>query len=141
MIRATSIILFLVHALLLPLHAEEELQVRSRHNLDDNKLAIQGYDPVSYFDGTPTLGMESIEIEYKGIHYRFSNTSNRDRFTAASQSFEPQYGGWCAYAMLDDKQVEINPERFKIINQKLYLYYDAFWGNTCLLYTSPSPRD
>lgn len=46
-------------------------------------------------------------------------------------SYEPQYGGWCAYAMgANGEKVEINPETFKIVDGKLNLYYNAFFNNT-----------
>ena len=46
-------------------------------------------------------------------------------------NYEPQYGGWCAYAMgKDGSKVEVDPETFKIIDGKLYLYYNKFFNNT-----------
>ena len=45
--------------------------------------------------------------------------------------YEPQYGGWCAYAMgAKGEKVEINPETFKIVDGKLYLFYNRFFSNT-----------
>jgi hypothetical protein len=32
--------------------------------------------------------------------------------------------------MLDGEKVEINPKRFKIIGDRLYLFYDRFFNNT-----------
>jgi len=32
--------------------------------------------------------------------------------------------------MLDSTKFGINPESFKIIEGKLYLFYDGFWGDT-----------
>ena len=51
-------------------------------------------------------------------------------FGVAPEKYLPAYGGWCAWAMLDGEKVDVNPERFKIIDGINYLYYDGFWGNT-----------
>ena len=41
------------------------------------------------------------------------------------------FGGWCAYAMGDNgEKVDIDPETFKIIDGKLYLFYNAYFNNT-----------
>ena len=41
------------------------------------------------------------------------------------------YGGYCAYAMgFDGSLVEIDPETYKIIDGKLYLFYNAYFNNT-----------
>ena len=45
--------------------------------------------------------------------------------------FEPQYGGWCAYAMgSKGEKIAIDPETFKIVEGKLYLFYNAYFNNT-----------
>jgi hypothetical protein len=46
----------------------------------------------------------------------------------SSSSYAPQYGGWCAFAMGNSgEKVTVNPETFKIIDSKLYLFYNAFF--------------
>ena len=63
--------------------------------------------------------------------YNFSSQANKDLFLKNPASYEPQYGGWCAYAMgYSGEKVEINPETFKILDGKLYLFYNAFFNNT-----------
>ncbi len=52
-------------------------------------------------------------------------------FAANPTRFEPQYGGWCAYAMgASGDKVDVDPETFKIVNDKLYLFYNKFFNNT-----------
>jgi YHS domain-containing protein len=99
-------------------------------NLDKNDIAIKGYDPVSYFSKSPEKGKETITSEYKGVQYLFANKDNLQLFKTDPEKYLPAYGGWCAWAMLKGKKVDINPERFKIINNINYLFYDGFWGNT-----------
>lgn len=103
----------------------------SEFNLE-NKIAIQGYDPVSYFKQNKAMkGKKEISATYEGVMYQFSSIGNKEIFSKNPASFEPQYGGWCAYAMgSSGDKVEINPETFKIIDGKLYLFYNAYFNNT-----------
>jgi hypothetical protein len=57
--------------------------------------------------------------------------ANRDAFIKNPAAYEPQYGGWCAYAMgASGEKVEIDPETFKVADNKLYLFYNAYFNNT-----------
>ena len=103
----------------------------SEYNLE-KRIAIQGYDPVSYFKQNKAVkGKKEILSSFDGVIYQFSSTTNKEIFLKNPASFEPQYGGWCAYAMgSSGEKVEINPETFKIIDGKLYLFYNAYFNNT-----------
>lgn len=98
----------------------------------ENKIAIQGYDPVAYFNSKKAIkGKSSLSLSYEGVIYYFSSQTNKEAFAKSPSSFEPEYGGWCAYAMgSNNEKVEINPETFKIIDGKLYLFYNAYFNNT-----------
>lgn len=106
--------------------------LRQKHyNLDDG-LAIEGYDPVSYFDGKPAEGKNNLTYSYKGVIYRFSNQGNLAKFKSTPEKYEPAYGGWCAYAMGENgEKVKVDPETYKIVDGKLYLFYN-FWANNTL---------
>lgn len=101
-------------------------------NINKASLAIDGYDPVAYFTaGKAVQGKKEISTIYEGITYRFSTIQNKQAFMADPPKYEPQYGGWCAYAMgSSGEKVEIDPETFKIVNGKLYLFYNSFFNNT-----------
>lgn len=101
-------------------------------NVNKTTLAIEGYDPVSYFSNNKaTKGKSNIASVYEGITYRFASEQNRAAFKANPAKYEPQFGGWCAFAMGDNgEKVSINPETFKIVNGKLYLFYNKFFNNT-----------
>jgi len=106
--------------------------VRKKNFNIKKDVAIEGYDPVSYFNGKPEEGEESIRISHKGIIYQFANHANLEKFKATPDKYEPAYGGWCAYAMGENgEKVKIDPETFKIVDGKLYLFYN-FWGNNTL---------
>ena len=98
-------------------------------NTDDG-VAIKGYDPVSYHQGKPLEGSLEWISKYEGAEFHFATESNLRSFEAEPEKYLPEYGGWCAYAMLDGDKVDINPKRYKIIEGKLYLFYDGFFGNT-----------
>ena len=106
--------------------------IRKKNFNTKQSLAIQGYDPVSYFDSKPKEGKESLKYVYKGVTYQFINEVNLTKFKASPEKYEPAYGGWCAYAMGNDgSKVEVDPETFKIIDGKIYLFYN-FWGTNTL---------
>ena len=111
--------------------AQNDSKRIAQYNLE-NKVAIQGYDPVAYFNqGKAVKGKKEILASYLGVIYKFSSNENKDAFLKNPSKYEPQYGGWCAYAMGSaGEKVEINPETFKIIDGKLYLFYNAYFNNT-----------
>ncbi|HZY81590.1 MAG TPA: YHS domain-containing (seleno)protein [Cyclobacteriaceae bacterium] len=107
------------------------LQQESQLNLEDG-LAIEGYDPVAYFTSKKAVkGKKDFQFQHHGGKYYFSSAANRDAFSKNPSMYEPQYGGWCAYAMGETgEKVEIDPETFKILDGKLYLFYNAYFNNT-----------
>ena len=113
-------------------HAQDKTSLRqAQYNLSSSKLALSGYDPVSYFFGKPQKGKEAFTLNYSGVNYSFATAANRDAFQKSPSTYEPQYGGWCAYAMgTDGSKVDVDPETYKILNGKLYLFYNSFFNNT-----------
>nr|WP_314897504.1 YHS domain-containing (seleno)protein [uncultured Flavobacterium sp.] len=111
--------------------AQNENSRLTHFNLE-RKVALQGYDPVAYFkQGKAVKGKKELTASYEGITYNFSIPVNREYFLKNPLKYEPQFGGWCAYAMGNSgENVEINPETFKIIDDKLYLFYNAYFNNT-----------
>ncbi len=124
-------IIFFVALLSIATFAQTAIKRTKEYNLE-NKVAIQGYDPVAYFaQKKAAKGKATIAASYEGITYYFSSQSNKDAFVKNPTNYEPQFGGWCAYAMgANAEKVEINPETFKIIDGKLYLFYNAYFNNT-----------
>lgn len=96
------------------------------------KVAIQGYDPLSYLKQRKAVkGTNHFTATYDGATYLFSSAANKEIFLKNPAAYEPQYGGWCAYAMgSTGEKVEVDPETFKIIDGKLYLFYNAYFNNT-----------
>jgi YHS domain-containing protein len=110
----------------------QSTEIRQKNFNVKKNLAIEGYDPVSYFDGKPLEGDEKFQYSYKGITYLFANQVNLNKFKEQPINYEPAYGGWCAYAMGESgEKVKVDPQTFKIVEGKLYLFYH-FWGNNTL---------
>jgi YHS domain-containing protein len=125
-------ILFLVIAFISITAVAQTATKRAKEYNLENKIAIQGYDPVSYFvQKKATKGKPTLATTYEGVTYSFSSQANKDLFLKNPSSYEPQYGGWCAYAMgSSGEKVEIDPSTFKIVDGKLYLFYNAYFNNT-----------
>ncbi len=112
--------------------SQDQSALRKKHfNLEDG-IAMQGYDPVAYFTQNKSLkGKKDLAVYHQGVTYYFSSTAHKELFKANPQRYEPEYGGWCAYAMGEKgEKVSIDPETFKIVNGKLYLFYNRFFNNT-----------
>lgn len=111
--------------------AEAGNNQRTKHfRLDKNRVAIDGYDPVSYFKGGPKKGSASQAYDYDGVIYWFANAENLAEFKKNPVKYEPVWGGWCGHAMaLRGEKVEINPECYKIVNGRNVLFFKTFYAN------------
>jgi YHS domain-containing protein len=88
--------------------------------------AILGYDPVAYFtDGKPVKGQDNYATDWMGATWKFASQAHLDLFKVAPEKYAPQYGGYCAYGVSQDHLVSIEPDKFKVLDGKLYLNYDA----------------
>jgi len=111
--------------------AQSEVIRKANYNINSKNISIDGFDPVSYFKGEPLKGNENIRYTYKGVTYWFSSDLNRKEFEKNPIQYEPQYGGWCAYALgIKPDKVKIDPKTYKIIDGKLYLFYNFHQMNT-----------
>lgn len=103
------------------------MNARHLHNLLGESVAAGGYDPVSYFPeggGNPEKGLIEISEEFDDVTYRFASERNRKAFRANPEKYQPQYGGWCAWAVgAIRKRVDVDPQSFEIRGDKLYLFY------------------
>ena len=91
-----------------------------------SNVAIKGYDTVAYFtENKAVKGSKDFVTEYKGATWHFSSQENLDLFLSEPEKYEPQYGGYCAYAVAQNTTASIKPELFTIVDDKLYLNYNA----------------
>lgn len=102
-----------------------------KKNIDQNLLAVEGYDLVSYFiQDHPEKGKEAFALNWEGVRYLFSSLENKMLFNENPSQYLPAYGGWCAYAMAKGREVEINPEAYHIQQGQLHLFYKTKWIDT-----------
>ena len=102
-------------------------------NLDKARVALSGYDPVAYFrvgGGKAKQGKKALATTVRGVTYRFATEKNREVFEQDPERFEPDYGGWCAWAMANNDRVEVDPESFLIEDGRLLVFYDGFFNDT-----------
>ena len=121
-----------IFTLLISGELQAQTALRTKQFNLENGLAIQGYDPVAYFtQGKAIEGSKQFAAVFEGVTYHFATAADKELFLKDPKKYEPQYGGWCAYAMgATNEKVEIDPETFKIVNGKLYLFFHNFINNT-----------
>lgn len=87
-------------------------------------IAIDGTDPVAYFaQGAPVPGDPAITHDWNGATWRFASAAHRAAFASAPESYAPQYGGYCAWAVSEGYTASTVPEAWKIVDGRLYLNY------------------
>jgi YHS domain-containing protein len=88
--------------------------------------ALQGMDVVSYFkDGGPVKGQASFRHDFDGARYLFSSAQNRAAFVADPDRYLPQFSGLCATGVALGKEFKGDPNTWKIVDGKLYLFHSA----------------
>jgi YHS domain-containing protein len=102
----------------------------ARASTSTRPASLQGYDPISYLDKAgPKEGKKAHAFVYRGITYRFATAENKAKFEAEPAKYEPPYGGWCAWAVIDGDKVEIDPMNYEVIDGRVYLFYKGWLGN------------
>lgn len=128
-----QIIILVLFLLSISIAFSQNADIRKKqYNLEPSGLAIHGYDPVAYFTTHKAMeGKNGFSSKYNGVTYLFASKQNLDEFTRNPAHYEPQFGGWCAYAMgKKGEKVAVDPETFKVLDGKLYLFYNKYFNNT-----------
>jgi hypothetical protein len=93
--------------------------------LENQAGAIEGWDPVTYFTtGKPRPGSFVLRFKHSGTVWHFVSKENREKFKASPESYEPQYGGWCAKAMAEGLVHHGEPKIWLLLEGKLYFFED-----------------
>lgn len=87
--------------------------------------AIDGWDAVSFFEGTPREGEESWQTAYKGAQWLFSSQENLALFLEDPEKYAPAYGGYCAWAMSQGYLAPGRPRHWDVIDGRLFLNYNG----------------
>lgn len=97
----------------------------AKHVNTENGIAIQGYDPVAYFENSKAIkGNKEVTATFQDATYYFSTENNKTLFLKNPTQYIPQFGGYCAYGMSEGYEAPIKPEAFTIVDNKLYLNYN-----------------
>lgn len=87
------------------------------------RVALQGYDPVSYFtNARPEKGSPQFSAAFDDATYWFKTAEHRAMFVADSQRYAPQFGGFCAITMSRGAKLEADPEAWVIADGRLYVF-------------------
>lgn len=90
---------------------------------NEEGVALDGFDTVAYFKQEKAVrGTSQFSCEYQNKTWYFSSAENRDAFLSNPEAFTPQFGGYCAHSLSNNKLVRSNPESFSVRDNKLYLY-------------------
>lgn len=93
---------------------------------DDPQLMLKGHDPVAYFtEGKAVPGKPEIRTAHRGVTYRFASEQSKRAFITAPDRYVPQFGGFCANGMVYAIPLGGEPENFKIIDGRLYVFGGA----------------
>jgi YHS domain-containing protein len=95
-------------------------------SVETDQLAARGYDVTAYFlKDMPVRGSKAHQLRYKGATWLFASADALAKFKADPTAFEPQFGGYCAWAVSQGYIAPGDPEQWKIVNGKLYLNFNA----------------
>src|SRR5262245_3586887 len=91
-----------------------------------SKLALDGYDAVAYFKtGKPVSGSAEHAVTWNGAAWHFSSAENKAAFVDKPETYAPQYGGYCAWAVSEGYTAKGDPGIWRIVDGRLYLNYNA----------------
>lgn len=65
----------------------------SLNDLDNDGIALDGMDPVSYKNGEGLLGTSEFTFDLRGVTYRFANAANLEAFQADPAQYIPDFAG------------------------------------------------
>ncbi len=99
-----------------------EVVSQERFAVKENETLMDGYDPVSYFEGNPSKGKIEYKAKFEGRYILFSSESNRNQFMASPEKYMPAYGGWCSISMTNDNFVIPDYTMYKIQDGSLLFF-------------------
>jgi len=90
---------------------------------DSQGVILKGCDVVAYFkQRKPVKGDPAIQSTYQGATYLFTSAANKADFDKDPAKYVPQYGGFCAYGVVNGVLVDPEgPDAFVVYKGKLYI--------------------
>ncbi len=127
----------LVSALLLAIIANVSMaqNLKAANNIDDSKIALQGYSPVSYLDlGSAQKGLKEFKSTQDGVNYYFTSKEQKSKFDASPAKYLPQYGGYCAFGVSVGAKFRVDPNKFVVKDGKYFLFLNDVEVDACQLW-------
>ncbi len=87
--------------------------------------AVGGYDVTSFYAGLPLKGKPEFSVQHEGARWMFTTRTNLDVFTEDPDRFAPAYGGYCAWAVANDKLAKGSPKHWNVEDGRLYLNFNG----------------
>ena len=104
-------------------------------NVNTDNVAINCYDVISCWNGTPTVGQPSCTFIHEGCTWHFCNEQNKKQFEANPGKYVPQFGGYCAWGVSEGKSCSVDPTCYTLAGDKLYFFCDSNaksqWESNC----------
>jgi YHS domain-containing protein len=69
-------------------------------------------------------GDSKFQSADNGTTYYFASAEHKAAFDKEPAKYEPQFGGFCAYAVSQGHTAPISPDAFQIVSGRLLLQYD-----------------
>ncbi len=92
------------------------------YNLPGHGVALEGFSPVSYFDGRAERGSALFAVEHDGVTYHLTDARQVAAFQRDPARFVPAFGGWCAFGMAVSDKFPVDPTSFQVVDGKLFLF-------------------
>lgn len=84
-------------------------------------IAIDGSDPVAYFENNGPVPGGGAQADWKGATWRFATPENAAAFRADPMAHAPQFGGYCAFAASRGYLAPTIPEAWTVYKGQLFL--------------------
>lgn len=98
-------------------------QDKKANNIDDSKIGLHGYSPVSYLDlGLAQRGSKQYKVVHDKIAYYFTSNEQKAKFEKNPEKYLPQFGGFCAFGVYAGAKFRVDPNKFVVSNGKYYLF-------------------
>jgi YHS domain-containing protein len=111
-------------------------------NVPASGVGLDGFSPVSYFTvGHAEKGDPRFAVEHNGVIYHLTSAAQVDMFKKNPSRYEPQCGGWCAFGMTVADKFPVDPTKFSIVNDRLYLFLNNEQINAFELWKQGDQRE
>lgn len=101
-------------------------QSKAEFNIDDSKIALAGFSPVSYVDlNLAQRGDKDFVSTVNDVKYFFVDAGQKKSFDANPEKYLPQFGGFCATGIAVGAKFRTDPNKFLVRNGKLYLFLNS----------------